>query len=135
MKALNLKAQAVFNKLFEGMTRVGDHRIVDAERGFMPAHLEIVGRERLGEHDVLIASIAHYYVQNGDLVQDPECTFLIGHMEPIACFPLSFCQGGVTNQEVARIIDGSIQSNAKLQRQIATFCNSWLLNIKQQQDL
>jgi hypothetical protein len=135
MKPLNKTAQAVFNKLFDGMTKVGDHRIVDAERGFMAAYLEIVGRERLGEHDVLIASIAHYYVQNSDLVQDPECTFLIGRVEPITCFPLSFYQGGVINQEAARIIDGSIQFNAKLQQEIATFCNSWLLNIKEQQDL
>jgi len=135
MKPLNKTAQAVFNKLFDGMTRVGDHRIVDTERGFMPVHLEISGREKLGEHDVLIASIAHYYESNADLVQDPECTFLIGRVEPIACFPLSFCQGGIIFQESARFVGGSIQFNAKLQREIATFSNIWLLNIKEQQEL
>ena len=45
MKPLSKKAQVVFNKLFDGMTRVGDHKIVDAERGFMVVYLEIVGRE------------------------------------------------------------------------------------------
>jgi len=135
MKPLSKKAQDVFNKLFDGMTRVGDHRIIDADNGFMPVHLEIVGRESFGEGDVLIASIAHYYEQQGDLVQDPEVTFLIGNAEPIVCFPLSFCQGGMIHQEAARIIGGSIQFNTKLQGEIATFCNTWLLNIKEQQEL
>jgi hypothetical protein len=135
MKPLSKEAQVVFNKLFDGMTRVGDHKIVDAERGFMPVHLEIVGREKFGEHDVLIASIAHYCEHQGDLSPDPECTFLIGRVEPIACFPLSFYQGGMIYQEAARIIGGSIQFNAELQREIATFCNTWLENIHEQQEL
>ena len=41
----------------------------------MPVSVEVVGTRPQG---ALIVSIAHYYEQNGDLMADPEATFVGG---------------------------------------------------------
>ena len=76
-----------------------------------------------------IFSLAHYYEQNGDLVCDPDVTFLGAKQ----IHPLTFEQGGLVYQVAVHFRDDAIHLNERLQDQITTFCNQWLRNIADQQ--
>lgn len=123
---LNKQAEAIFRKLTEGM-RLHDSKIIDDSDVFMKVHLEVIGRKG----NSLVISIAHYYEQNGDLVCDPDVTFLTNGS---GVYPLTFEQGGVIYQEAAVIEDdGRVRFNQSLQQSITTFCNDWMKNIEAQQ--
>ena len=130
MKSLNPKAQAIFDKLIDGLKNPGDSRKIDNSNGaFMAVHVECIDR-RLGQP---VFSIAHYHEQNGDLCCDPDMTFWLkdGH-----AYPLTFEQAGVIYQVAARVEGESWHLNAKLQAEITEFCNStWFPNLREQQDL
>jgi len=131
MKALSKRADEVFRKLIEGLTKPGDHRKIDNANGsFMPVSVEIIGRSGLG----LLISIAHWYEQNRDLLRDPEVIFLIGADQHV--YPLSFRQDNLgIDQEAAYVEDGVWKVRPKMQEDITKFCNMWLRNIKEQQQL
>jgi hypothetical protein len=133
MKHLNQKATQVFLKLVEGLNDVGDSKKIDNSTGFMAVHVEIIGKPDC-EHITAgwIVSVAHYYEQHGDLVCDPDCTFLFtkGNV-----FPMTFEQGGVIYQVAAKLEEGKILFNSKVQKDLVTFCNGWMLNIQEQQGL
>ncbi len=134
MKKLNQKATQVFLKLIEGLNDVGNSKKIDNAAGsFMAVHVEIIGKPDC-EHITAgwIVSVAHYYEQHGDLVCDPDCTFLVtkGNV-----FPMTFEQGGIVYQVAAKFEEGKILFNQKLQAEITTFANGWMQNIKEQQRL
>ena len=76
-----------------------------------------------------IFSLAHYYEQNGDLVCDPDVTFLVADQ----VHPLTFEQGGLVHQVAVQFKGQAIHLNEQLQRQITEFCNQWLRNVADQQ--
>ena len=125
MKALDTKAEKIFRQLTDGLSRAGDHRKIANSKSFMALHAEIIGRHG----DWPIFSLAHYYEQNGDLVCDPDVTFLAAEQ----VHPLTFEQGGVVYQVAVRFEDNAIHLNERIQGQITTFCNQWLRNIAEQQ--
>lgn len=87
MRAINKKAQAVMDRIFSGLDSENSHTRIDnnaPDSGIMPAVVEWVGDCKLGD----IFSVAHYYEQNGDLMADPEMTFLRG--EDRRYYPLSY---------------------------------------------
>jgi rubrerythrin len=131
MKHLNPKAEVIFRRLTEGMVEVGDHRKWDNAKGtFMAACVEIIGQAGLGP----LVSVAHYYEQNGDLMRDPDCVFIVGADQHV--YPISYRQDGLgIDQEAAYVEDGKWKIKPKMQADIATFCNQWMLNIAEQQDL
>lgn len=131
MKRLNEKAEAIFRKLTEGMVKVGDHRKWDNAKGsFMAACVEIIDRTGLGP----LVSIAHYYEQNGDLMRDPDVVFLIGADQHV--YPISFRQDSLgIDQEAAYVEDGVWKVRPKMQADICRFCNMWMRNINEQQQL
>jgi hypothetical protein len=131
IKRLNRRAAGVFNKLIEGLSKVGDHKKIDDSGGaFMPVCVEVVDETKIG----LIVSVAHYYEQNGDLMRDPECTFLVFGD---GIFPLSFRQDnlGIDRLTAAVQEDGHIVLYPRPQRDITRFCNQWMCNISEQQEL
>ena len=132
MRAINQKAKAVFQKMTEGMTEVCSHRKFDnSEDTFMPAVVECINKCDWG----LIFSVAHYYEQMGDLVADPEMTFLQGNDGNI--YPLSFQQGGYVYQESVLFgEDGNpARINKRMQKDHAVFAGDWFRNIRSQQGL
>ena len=131
MQHLNDKATAIFRKLTEGLRKVGDHRKWDDASGsFMAACVEIIGRTGLGP----LVSVAHYYEQNGDLMRDPDVVFLIGADQHI--YPISFRQDGLgIDQEAAYVEDGVWKVRTKMQAEITRFCNMWMRNIDDQQNI
>ena len=133
MKAINKKAKAVFEKMTEGMTTVCSHKRIDnAEGVYMAAIVECINDCDWG----LIFSIAHYYEQCGDLVSDPEMTFLQGKDGNI--YPLSFQQAGLGIYQESVLFGGDgnpDKINVRLQKDHAVFAGQWLVNIKEQQGL
>jgi hypothetical protein len=91
----------------------------------MPLHIEVIGRH--GRWPIF--SLAHYYEQNGDLVCDPDVTFLVTDQ----VHPLTFEQGGVVYQVAVRFEGQAIHLNEPLQAEITEFCNQWLRSVADQQ--
>jgi len=130
MKHLNDRATVIFRKLTEGLKKVGDHQQWNNDSSFMAACIEIVGRTGLGP----LVSIAHYYVQNGDMMRDPDVVFVIGADQHV--YPISYRQDGLgIDQEAATVEDGKWKVRTKMQADICSFCNQWMCNINEQQHL
>ena len=130
MKHLNQKAEAIFRKLIEGLTKPGDHQQWNNDSSFMAACIEIIGRSGLGP----LVSVAHYYQQNGDMMRDPDVVFLIGADQHV--YPISYRQDGLgINQEAAFVEEGQWRVRTKMQADICSFCNQWMRNINEQQQL
>jgi len=133
MQYLNKSAEKVFHTLLGGLKKSGDAKKIDNTDGlFMPVHVEIIDHSKYGNH----VSIAHYYEQNGDLMKDPEMTFLDSLKGNV--FPMTFEQdGGMPICQVAMEIDENdvIRRNDKLLESLADFANMWVKNIKDQQRL
>ena len=130
IKPLGNRALPVFRAITDGIAKVGDHRKIDETDGaFMPVCVEGVGTTPQGG---LIVSIAHYYEQNGDLMADPEILFVVARDEYV--FPISYRQDGLgINREYVRWEGEKVFWNLKAQNDLATFCNTWMKNIKDQQ--
>lgn len=82
--------------------------------------------EKIGENEI---SIAHYYESQGDLVQDPEMTLQVDK-ERRMVFALTYYQPALgINQRVYPQKGYVIPS---LRKQLNSFLNQWLRNIKNQ---
>lgn len=127
MKPLSKAAKKVFEKLVDGIEPGQAKKFDNANGAFMAAHVD-----RLTDN---LFSIAHYYEQNGDLVSDPDMEFWRGPDGEI--YPCSITHGAlglfVRGIEFA---DGKPSGvRPRTQRDQATFANTWLRNIKEQQGL
>ena len=133
MKAINPQARKVMDKLVEGVDiEANESKKIDNTKGvFMPVHVEVVALCNLGR----IFSIAHYYTQNGDLMRDPDMEFFQG--DDGEYYPISFWQDAPPVRDEAVEWKGNEISGIrpKLQAALATFANTWMKNIKEQQGL
>lgn len=130
MKKINAQAGRIFQKLIEGMNGA-DHQRLEAGAGMMPLVIEKCRVTSAGT----IFSLSHYGEQNGDLMADPDMTFLQGGETSADFFPLSFRNDylGMDRPAVVWAEDGSIKGvYVKEQRNEATFAGQWLVNIKDQ---
>ncbi len=133
MKTLNQQAANTFRKLIQGFNDVGDNRKIDNAAGaFMAVNVEVI--DHRPQHGYLIA-VSHYYEQNGDLIADPDCVFWLKAFDAEQIVPISFEQGGVTYQRAVTFDGEAIHLNEKLQKDITSFCNDWMKNIQDQQNL
>ncbi len=130
MRPINLKAQAVMDRLTEGITEENSHTRIDNNKpdsGIMAVVVEWVGDCKLGA----VFSIAHYYEQNGDLMADPEMTFLKAYSSG-KYFPMSYKLDGLGVYREGLIWeDGEPRYiNEREQRDEAIFAGTWMENIK-----
>ena len=129
MKCLNDMAGEVFAKM---IARLNDGYLkLDSNRGFMPAIVEEIGYvDGYGK----LYSVAHYGEINGDLMRDPDVTFV---EKDGKFYPSSFRNDYLgIDQEVFTYKDGSVSAiNYRLQHELAEFANGWMRNIKEQQEL
>ena len=79
-------------------------------------------------------SVAHYYKQNGDLVCDPDVTFLVNVADQQIA-PMTFEQGGMAYRVAIHFEDGKLLCDQREQQSLAKFCEMWLRNIADQQGL
>jgi hypothetical protein len=131
LQPINKKARAVMDKLTEGITQGGSKKIDNTGGAFMPVCVEKVGAIPWGP----VFSVAHYYEQNGDLMADPDMTFVQSASGEY--YPLTYQQDGLgLYQEVIVKTDENgkcLSYRPKLSKQLATFAGMWMSNIKQQQ--
>ena len=134
MKAVNKTSAKILDTLTNGLDFDTDctYRKLNKEEGsFMAVSIECINKIRVGN----LISIAHYYEQNSDLMADPEMIFIKavdGNYYPI------YIKMAGTNYErySVNIEDGEIKTyNPRQQKDDATFANTWMRNIKQQQGL
>jgi len=133
MPTLNRAATKTLDALTEGLTSPGDSRKVDTS-SFMAVHVEMIGTTPAGAP---LFSVAHYFVQNGDMCQDPEMVFMqstVGIAAAGDYFPVMFQQAiPPVYQEAMNPRTGEHQP--RLMAQLASFANTWMKNIKDQQEL
>jgi hypothetical protein len=137
LKMLSQRATPVFMALIEGLDKTGDARCVDLTNGaFMPVHVDRmyeVGPVANGMPPSVTYAIHHSYVQNGDLVPDPDMMFwhicINGKNHVI---PMTFQQGG-RYVEAVEICGSELRVARRQQREITEFANMWMENIRQQQ--
>lgn len=125
MKKLNKSATATFNRI---ISTGDDYQKIDNTNGaFMPLVVE-----KLGTHDIgTVYSFAHYFEQNGDLCQDPDMTFLSRSDGSVV--PMTFQQAMPPIYTEAVFFDNGWKVATRSQRDITSFANTWLKNIKNQQ--
>jgi hypothetical protein len=132
MFSLDFDATLVFLKLIEGIDddnpsrRFDKHNYwPDCSGGFMAVQVEKIN---------FLYSVAHYYKQNGDLMADPEMTFVV--FDDLV-YPASFTQHNLGLYEESMIwrTKGCWTLDPTLQKHHADFANQWFENIKIQQDI
>jgi len=127
MKPLDEKATAIFRRLTEGLTKLGDHRKLDNAPGFMPVSVELVSRVPWGT----IFAVAHYYEQCGDLMADPDMMFLVS--KDGVC-PMTYQQDNMgIYHEAVSVEGGELHVNTTRQAELVEFANLWMRNIEEQQ--
>lgn len=131
MKQLNLVSTKTMNKLV-GMVNDGYIKIDNTDGAFMSVSVEII----FEDSKFRIISLAHYFLQNGDLMADPEMCFLFNKIQGVY-FPFYYKQDTMgVEEESVEMVDGEIKRlNLALQKEHTRFANMWLRNIKYQQSL
>lgn len=91
----------------------------------------------LERHEPHVFSLSHYYVQNGDLMADPDITFLI--IKPVSrliIYPLTYQQDNLGIYNKVALLnsqrDHLSQFNPSLMPDLVNFCDTWASNIKAQ---
>lgn len=139
MKHLNQQAKRIMDKLTAPLNGVGSATKFDAhdyatkQGGIMAVSVECVNEIKSGK----VYSVTHYYEQNGDLMSDPDMTFvkaIDGNY-----YPLSYQQDnlGIYQEVVAEYDEAGniLKYKPRLQADLVIFANQWMRNIKDQQNL
>jgi Domain of unknown function (DUF6908) len=93
--------------------------------------------ERIAEHQV---SVAHYYVQNGDAIADPDVVVFTGYAEwvpisiqqPIVCLAGRELGGYHVVAELTDDGNNIARFYPRAQPKTASFCKTWARNLKAQ---
>jgi len=104
----------------------GHHHLKLESSGFMPLCIEHVGPNQI--------SFTHYYLQNGDMMKDPDVVMEID-LKNKAAFPLTYQQDGLGLYQEIYVTDETgkkIKFSPSLQKSIESFMVTWFENIKAQ---
>jgi len=135
MKAISKEAQQVMDKLIEGLGPGNRHKRVDNSKAFMAVVVEDIGGAQFGESIGTLYSVAHYYQQQGDAMRDPEMVFF--KAPDGKYYPTMYQQDnlGIYQESVEWQGETIVSFSPQLQKDQAAFANTWMVNIKQQQQL
>jgi len=134
MKPLSKTASKIFNHILSLMDSEDYIKIDNAPGSFMYVSFErLYGTDFLGQQATVFA-MAHYYEQNGDLIPDPDMTFLQLVNQPEIIYPTSITTSLGFKQSIWNQ-DGTWKINKKEQADEAVFASMWLKNIREQQKL
>lgn len=99
--------------------------------GYMPLSLEYLYDAMGGR----VYSLMHYYTQNGDLMRDPDMTFVVSHDEQ-KIIPLTYQQDGCPFSPCGtlyqEVFDGPDRYRPGLLRELDSFLALWTKNILHQ---
>lgn len=129
MKAIGPMAKKVMDVLTAKCKYITDHDKFHTEP-YMDVMVENIGDCNLGD----MFSIAHYFEQNGDLMRDPEMCLIKGADGEY--YPYYYRLDGLgIEEDVLHWHDGCITGyDIGRQKGQANFCESWMRNIKDQQE-
>jgi len=129
MKYLNKRNTKLFNELRKGLN--DENRSRKIENGAaMPLSIEYLHEVKTDGLSGKVYSFTHYGEQNGDLMADPDMTFLSVE-GGLYIIPLSYRNDyGGCNHEAVFIKDGSVQFSPRLQADHTKFANLWFNNIR-----
>lgn len=131
MKPLSKTAGIIMSKIVNCLSG-GSHFKLSRNKIYMALSIENIGCYHGHENAI---SLAHYGEQNGDLMRDPEMIFVLGNG---AYCPVYFRNdyAGVEQDVFDYDEAGKIRGiKLKLQNELASFANTWMNNIKDQQEL
>lgn len=138
-KKVNEKAARVLERLYQAMfsgtnMQEGCKHARFEKNGscFMPVSIEVIHNVK----DLHIISVMHYGERNGDLMRDPDVTFL--RVEENTFIPLTFQNdyAGFYGEYADVNDDGTINLTEPMkQADLALFCDDWMENINDQQEL
>jgi len=148
MKHVSQTAKKVVDKLVADLDNPGDAKTFDAHNytekwdgGIMAVHVENIGHIKSTGNGNLY-SITHYYKQNGDMIRDPEMIFWGGKMANKKAelidtyYPIYFRQDPMVEEESVVFEEGECKGYRRaMQADHARFANTWMKNIKEQQNL
>lgn len=133
---VNKYAAEVLDFLTQGLTLENPSRKIDnnpPNSGIMAVDVDWIGHIQEGD----IFAVSHSYVQNGDVMMDPEMEFLKeqdGHT--FWYYPLSFRQDGLgVHRHGVEYGEKITVIHTREQADETTFATLWMKNIKQQQKL
>jgi len=134
MKHLNQTGKKVMDILTDGVTDYDQARKIKNNpcKSVMAVCVEKISNTKSGP----LFSIAHYYEQCGDLMRDPDMTFLRGSDGNY--YPLTYRQDnlGIDQDAIVWTDEGNIKGyHPKMQADMTSFANGWMKNIKDQQRL
>ena len=136
---LNKRASKILDKLTEGLTELGQARKIDTRKeGSAIMGVNVDFNNTYGDKPVF--AISHTYIQNGDVMFDPEIQFMKVHnTHEHFWMPISFRQDGILMQEGFYLVldkDDPDKITGYYNSQIvdaAKFANTWMINISEQQ--
>lgn len=128
MRHLNKEATAIFNEIMRLVGKKAYHKIDNAPGVYMPLSID-----RTGSHTV---ALAHNGEQNGDIMADPDMTFFVDENGDIYPLTLQNDYMGTYTDTVTEWNGNRPHTiNGPAQADLATFANTWMRNIAEQQSL
>ena len=111
-----------------------DQHFTFSADGFMPLSIEYLGYSDADGHPVY--SLLQYYIQNGDLMRDPDMTISVNDAAGTVC-PLTFQQDGIgpygtMYREIFHTSGGRTTYNPRELHDLDSFLNVWTKNIQGQ---
>jgi len=127
---ISKRAKAVMEVMVKDLNKDNNHRKIDnTEKTFMPVVVEHIGD--IENYDIF--SIAHYFIQNGDMMADPEMTYLRIDGE---FYPMSFKNASLgIDRQYLLYRNKKISYIPSAYNDSRSFTTKWFSNIKQQQGL
>lgn len=131
MHSLTPFASRVFDELIAGLGSVGDSKRIANNDTFVPVVVELIHESNSSN----VFSVSHYGEHNGDLMADPDMTFLKSEAGKV--FPLTYRNDWLgVNQVVLPNADSPMpKAHEALQACMVDFVQDWFRNINLQQDL
>ena len=135
MKTLNEEATKIFMNLISLANQNEGHIKVQNDDSFMAVIVEGLNEIDFGGQLAVNYSIAHYGKQNGDLMADPEMTFIfVPGIDKV--YPSNFTNHYAGAYRECLFLEGEKwKINQKEQADQALFAEQWMKNIKDQQRL
>ncbi|HEY7315217.1 MAG TPA: hypothetical protein VH643_38145 [Gemmataceae bacterium] len=113
--------------LFGGMAKLQELAIRVESPGFMPLAIEYVG---VGPRGGALVGVAHHYLQNGDLMCDPEVVFEVFGDD---WQPVTYQQDNIGLYQEAVFLDGDkVMLRPKLTKDLQAFMQLWDKNLTDQ---
>jgi hypothetical protein len=136
MQALSQEATKIFLTLIKEAEKNEGNAKIENNDAFMPVFVERVESFIYGMVKAVSYSVAHYGEQNGDLMADPEMTFIfVEELEMV--IPSSFKNdyAGSNRISIFQGADKVWKIDLKGQADQTLFAEDWLNNIKAQQKI